>query len=450
MSTDANSVITLSTNGATKNFLVVIILGGGIVGTSLAAMLSATGYVQVILIDPAKVGHGISSTNHGRAHIGTWNPPSDTEEAIRIIQRNEESQRLLDRLPNVWESNRHGLYCTASPEGTTEFKQFLAKVQKEREFHLAPDAHVVKSWIDPNQFSCFQVPEASFSPASLAGRLHDYATATRRCDHIKDYADRLERRGSSFYIRLASGEEVRGDVVVNCLGGWHNELQSDLDIWRPKLVYNNWRLMAFNSDAVRQERLDRVITIDRSHTGSARSEGPLAAIPHGAWVVFGKDLVASPMRSQDEVPPGEDWRTIDLRDRMDGELFESHAEYFPILKHLYDARNMKAIFSFPGVYPEVWSTDAVERSITGVPTPYRVKTSWVESGVPGCMSLLGGSATSALANAKDACASILTKHDLNAADKEEWIERIAAGIPKHGNPSMIWDYHRAPFIRMAA
>ena len=451
MLTDATSAFTLSTNEAgAKTFLVIMILGGGIVGTSLAAMLSASGSVRIILIDPAKAGHGISSTNHGRAHCGPWNPPTDTKEAINIIQRNEESQRLLDRLPNVWESKRYGLYCTASPLASSDFKRFLAKVGKESDFHVAPDAHMVKRWINPDQFDCFQVPEASFSPASLSDRLLQYAIATNRCSALEGYADKLELVGSRFRVTLLSGAQVEGDGVVNCLGGWHNTLRSDLDLWRPKLVFNNWRLMALNSDSIGEQRLDRVITIDRSHTDPRRTEGPLAVIPHGGWVVFGKDLVATPMQSQDELLPGEDWRTLNWRDRMDKELFEAHVEYFPILKRLYDSKNLGSLFSFPGVYPEVWSTDAVERSVTGVPTPYLVKTSLIESKIPGYVSLLGGSATSALANAKDACVSILKKHSIDTSGQAEWIERIAAGIPKEGNPSMIWDYHRAPFIRIAA
>lgn len=452
MHVNASSIVQIpKIGGGTETLLVVIVIGGGIVGASLAAMLSASSEkVRVVLVDPAK-GHGISSTNQGRAHGGTWNPPADIKEAKKIIERNEQSQQLLDRLPNVWESNRYGLYCTASSLGATEFRKFLAAVGKDREFDLAPDAHMVKSWINPANFDCFRILEASFSPATLAGRLLRFAVSTGRCSLIEEYADKLEVHGSRFRVTLLNGETIEGDVVVNSLGGWHNSLRfKDLEVVQPKLVFNNWRLMALNSDSIGEHRLDRVITIDRSHTDPSRTEGPLAAIPHGKWIVFGKDLVATAMKSQDEVLPGEDWRAIDLRNRMDNELFEEHAEYFPVLKRLYDHHNMGALFSFPGVYPEVWSTQAAERSITGEPTPYRVQTSWIESKVPGYMSLFGGSATSALANAKDACEAILTKNNINTKDKEEWIERIAAGIPLEGEASMIWDSKRAPIIRIAA
>jgi hypothetical protein len=135
---------------------------------------------------------------------------------------------------------------------------------------------------------------------------------------------------------------------------------------------------------------------------------------------------------------------------MDELLWTSNAEHFPVLKELADEGRLASIKTFPGVYPEVWSPAAEARGETGTPTPYLNAASWQRGGMKGYYPLFGGSATTSLINARDACAHILRDHHFSIEDQDEWIERIASGIPEQGPLNMLWNNHRASCDRFAA
>jgi glycine/D-amino acid oxidase-like deaminating enzyme len=337
----------------------VAVLGAGIRGAALTAFLAATKQFKILVVESGTPGCGISSTNHGRFHSGTWNYPLNPS---AIIDRDRESFQLARRLPGIWETSEQGLYCIESKDCVRGFSERFPEATPVR----AEDIHT--SWISPGRYSIYEIPEHSFDPARLAARLVGFALNSGTTAMVNDRATRLERSERQFSVGLASGGTIQCDVVVNAMGGWLNSLQSELPLWRPNLAFHCWRLLCLDTVALSSSRLSRVITIDRLSDPSIPTPGPLGVVPHGRWVVFGCDIPALPMASQDHLPPRAGWRPFDSGDEMDSALFHHHQSHFPILKK---ARDSRALYSFPGVYPEPNSKETLDRTHTGKPTPYR-------------------------------------------------------------------------------
>src|SRR5690348_16794537 len=56
----------------------VAVVGAGIKGAALAALLTVDPGVNVTLIDAGQVGGGTTAANHGRLHLGTANWRTDS------------------------------------------------------------------------------------------------------------------------------------------------------------------------------------------------------------------------------------------------------------------------------------------------------------------------------------------------------------------------------------
>ena len=417
---------------------VIALLGLGIKGATIAAMLAASDVVKVIGIEPFEAGSGISSTNHGRFHSGTWNFDRNLPQTII---RNRISRQLMDQLSDVWESEVEGLYCIESDSRVFEFCNFFHSLGID--FSRVLDLMSADPWVNYDRYTVFRIPETSFNPASFAERCTHFAAQTGRCEIVRGSAQRLDSSNGKFTITLSTGKTLKADAVVNAMGGWLPNLQSDLPLWRPKLMWSLWRLLCLNTDAIGKARLNHTITIDRRKTAHD-GQGPIAGIPHGSWIVFGCDMPARLMSSQDEVPPGEGWRPIDFSDEMDNLLFTSHAAHFPTLRDLAARNEQRAIYSFPGVYPETISEASAARLVTGVPSPYSATASWAMGNFPRYFPILGGSASSSLIDAQDASRHILYSLGLTADNHEEWIKKMAANFPPNRGGTMIWDKHRIP------
>jgi glycine/D-amino acid oxidase-like deaminating enzyme len=154
----------------------IAIVGAGIRGACLAAWLAATRSVRVIVIEERLPGSGISCSNHGRAHIGTWNYYRNTRV---VIERDLASYELNRRIPGMWESAKPGLYCIESKENVEQFVTFCENhgipVQSAR-------APAIRNWIESSRYTAFEIPEYSFNPARLAARCIRFAQATGRCN----------------------------------------------------------------------------------------------------------------------------------------------------------------------------------------------------------------------------------------------------------------------------
>src|SRR3954451_15410895 len=151
----------------------IAVIGGGVKGSSVAALLSACGEHEVLLIDRGNIGSGATCTNHGRLHLGTANWRREPLSRMRRRLKGSETWRLL---PTALESSEPALYCFDSEDAGEKFRAKCEAAGICIRPATADAVRSVRGWIDPARFrSLFEVPEFSFSPARLAGRLARFA-----------------------------------------------------------------------------------------------------------------------------------------------------------------------------------------------------------------------------------------------------------------------------------
>ena len=145
----------------------VAILGGGIRGAAIAALLAQARHCQVRLFEKERIAAGATSTNHGRLHSGTslWR-----SEAPETVRRRWAGLQLLHRLSGVVLTRFESLHFIENSEDLATFEQFC------QQFSISckpvPGSVSPPGWMNENQFAgIYEIPEYAFNPARLAARL---------------------------------------------------------------------------------------------------------------------------------------------------------------------------------------------------------------------------------------------------------------------------------------
>src|SRR6266700_2478234 len=149
----------------------IAILGGGIHGTAIAALFAQSSCCEVILFERGSIASGITSTNHGRLHVGTriWRSRNDT-----VAWRRRLGAELVRQLPGVVREQQKGWCLIEAAEDVEPFENVCQRwlISCKRIGLSALNAN----WVRGSQFAAIhEVPEYSFNPARLAGSLAAYA-----------------------------------------------------------------------------------------------------------------------------------------------------------------------------------------------------------------------------------------------------------------------------------
>src|SRR5262245_36807669 len=208
-----------------------VVVGGGVIGTSIAWHLAMRGAGQVLLLEREQVGSG--TTWHSAGNI-TWKLlPDHDAPVLYAFDTLAELERVTGRTTG-WV--RTGRMCIArSPETMAAFAQFDAEA-KER--------GIEARWIDPaeaRRLSPLLNPEGVdgiwFQP--LSGRANPadvtaaYASAARKAGaEIREgvTVEGFERRGDRITGVHSCIGKVAADEVVVAAGLWSRDLLASADI----------------------------------------------------------------------------------------------------------------------------------------------------------------------------------------------------------------------------
>jgi hypothetical protein len=357
----------------------VTVLGGGIRGTAIAALLAQSQCCKIILLESDRIASGITSTNQGRLHSGAgiWQKGFDA-----IAYRHRIGSELIRQVTGAVEKQENGIYLIHSSEDVLSLETIWQQ-------YLIPHRSIKASflndqWIRESHFAAaYEVPEYAFNPARLAGKFAAYAKSLGADILTKSIVDAIEpRENQRFCIRLTTGEKIDTDIIINALGNCVNHIHSELPLPRLQLEWHQWRVLClFMPEIVNDVRLNRVITLlenDRSPT----------AISHNPWITFGCRLTPERVALPTETHVGK-WQRFNINHKMDNLLFEVHSRYFLPLQSLSSQEMLKRLFSFSSIYP------AFERHREN---PFRLLQS---DKVPNYYVVYGENATTALLDAVD-------------------------------------------------
>lgn len=367
----------------------VTVLGGGIRGTAIAALLAQSHSCKVILLEREHIGSGTTSSNQGRLHsgAGVWQTGLDA-----LAYRHRTGSELIRQIPGVVEKQEHAIYLVHARE---DIMSFETTWQRYSIPHRRVNPSILNNyWIQGDQFAAaYEVPEFSFNPARLAGKLAAYARSLGADIRTKSPVYAIEPgRNQTFRLRLRNEETINTDIIINAMGNWVNHIHSELPLPKLHIQWHQWSIlclfMPHRSHAAVLTRIISVLEKDRSPT----------AVPHDYWITFGCRLTPENLTSPSEAKVGK-WRHLNQDNEMDNILFEEHAKYFLPLQSLTPREKLRRVFSFSGIYP------AFEKHREN---PFRILQS---DKVPNYYVVYGENATTALLDAVDALQVVLSQLD---------------------------------------
>ena len=403
----------------------LLILGGGIKGTAIAALASLLDEFDVTLVERKQIGAGTTSTNHGRLHLGTagWR-----KEKPELIQRRHKASELLRSLPDSTTCERDGVYCF---EDELDAATFLSACQQNEIPAVAIErGSLAHQWINQTKHAyIIQVPEFSFNPARLAGRFaqtcvnHGGKIITGR------KAERILADTDNLVVGCENGSLLKADAVVNTMTRWCNDLQSDNDVVNPSLEIKwfRWRLLCLRSEILSaDDRLEQVTVVED------RSRKTLSAIPHRSWITL--DYMETALEEIDS-PEGDeqtDWRPIDLSDRIDATTFDAVRSVFRPLQSLTSRELGRHLFSMAGIQGRLANAKP-DTEVGQIFTSDRLSRYYLT---------FGGQASSGLLDAIEVIERLGKDGLCTRISRSELLERLAVSLAKDplpGSMGMVWE-----------
>jgi glycine/D-amino acid oxidase-like deaminating enzyme len=381
----------------------IAVIGAGIKGATVAALLSKSSATSVTLIEAGDGASGATVTNHGRLHLGTAGFTTDSVELMAHRQKGSELWRMM----GVGASSPPAVYLF---DDEATFDLFA---EKSRAAGIATRVaeHLPPAWTDA-PVHAVEVLEYGFSPAAVANLLRRNAEANGatwlpRTAVLDVDAD---ARGPS--LRTTAGD-LRFDVVVNCAARWSSQIPM---LWRaaPLLVQDwfIWQIMV--APRAQLPLLDRVLVRARANGAHA------SVVPHGDFVTLDFKSSAEPEETAPAPGPTPRLRPVQRGDRYLETCIDAFAP-------LADAADIK---SFEGI----------QGRIRGA-APGSVNTLFSDPAVPGYLLAQGGQASTALLDSLDVARHLWTKGYLSD-DPLVALGRLARGdvnVPEISPSLMAWE-----------
>jgi len=415
----------------------VCILGGGVRGCSIAALLAESGRFAVTLLESQSIGSGMTSLNHGRLHSGsslwhgqTGETPEQEERRAGIIRRRLRGAELIRQaMPDCFGSAQLGIHLI-HPELEAAFADACARYGIPI-CSQQPDV-LVRKWLHPSlaNWTAVGVPEYAFLPTELAMRLALFATDSGARILTGHRAQSVTKDGSTFCIALTDQSVHRVDAVVNTAGvgissihcGLHDGLDLPLRFSYPEITLLVLRVIG------QVPPLNRAITIIEP------DQLLPTLIPHSGAFVFHADA-----RVPSLIPP-ESWeRTtsqlgpFDSASRREVALMEACRRFF---RPLAQRSVVNQLESVSAVYPRL---DHLRPS-----RPFRVH-SMLDKSLYWVVS--GGNATSTFVDACDTVETMLASMpgwEKLRDSLPDWLTGVVSGL-RVGRPThlpggkMVWE-----------
>jgi glycine/D-amino acid oxidase-like deaminating enzyme len=208
-----------------------LVIGGGVVGTSIAWHLAKRGTGQVVLLERERLGSG--STWHSAGNI-TWKPLPDHDAAVLYAYDTLAELQRITGLATGWVRTGR-MFMAQSRETRAAFESFDA-VARERGIEarwIGPEeAKRLNPLLEPSGIDgiWFLPLSGRANPADLTAA---YASAARKAGaEIREgvRVEALERRGDrTIGVRTSMGP-IAADEVVVAAGLWSRQLLASADV----------------------------------------------------------------------------------------------------------------------------------------------------------------------------------------------------------------------------
>lgn len=319
----------------------LVILGGGIKGTAVAAIASLFDDFNVTLIERERIGSGATSTNHGRLHLGTAGWETEPSE---LIQRRRLASDLVRYLPNTLVSKKEGAYCFENEQDADRFQQVA--LYNKIPYQIVTHLDGVNEWIElPRYKRIMRVPEHSFNPALLAGRfaqtcidMGGKVLTGYDVDEIYQYSNKL-------FVKFRGRDVILADLVINTLARWTSTIRIPIGAPKPIIRWFRWQLLCLHSSTLPQlPKLDRVIV-----TIGQNREMP-SAISHVNWITLDHKTTPIEEVPSPEIDDNSNWRSYNSSHPTDYINFVTVRDVFKPLSDYNQEVLTRRLFSLTGIH----------------------------------------------------------------------------------------------------
>lgn len=370
------------------------IIGSGIKGSALAALLARAEGTVVVVFEASGSVSGATSTNHGRLHAGTASWRTDSTELMAHRQVGSQLWRIL----GVAEDQPPAYYLF---DDYRTGEDFAARCD-EAGIPFRQADRVDTPWA-AEAGTIYEIPEYSFAPAPLAGSLMHFAVShgVQWCARSSVTSVSATQAG----LRAFSRESFEDfDVLVNCTGRWSDAMRVD---WRSEALFE---LEWFEWPILFVPMLPDLPPLGRVIVRASPDGGDSSVIPHGEFVTV--DVKVGPTSHPRDLAPSET-AAPSLVDPSDPYRIECERA-FPVL------RRATAIYSFTGIQGRIRNAPAGS-----------IGTVVADPVVPGYIATYGGQASTAVLDAINIASHLWKGHYVNS-DPYELFYRLCDGKVSEG------------------
>ncbi len=224
----------------------VVVIGGGVIGTSVAYFLSKKG-IKVALVEKGDIASGAAARSDGNIKISDKRPGIETKMAYA-------SQLLFKDLANEisynFDYNQRGSICIIENEEEFKVAQKYVKIQVEDGYPMRimdkSEIHNDEPYLAENIIGGIEIDcDASVNPMALVFGLS--LEAKKNGVEVFDYTPvkniRLDKKGAVEAV-ITDEEKLITKYIVNCAGVWAPEIGNMVGINIPIIPEQGQLLIA--------------------------------------------------------------------------------------------------------------------------------------------------------------------------------------------------------------
>lgn len=252
----------------------VVIVGGGVIGCSVAYHLAHAGWTDVVLLERDRLTSG--TTWHAAGLMTCFGSTSETSTAIRLYSR-ELYARLEEETGQATGFKPVGLIEAAADEARLEEYRRVAAFQRLHGLEVEEISPREMSDLFPwartdDLLAGFHVPgDGRVNPVDVTTAMAKGARrlGVRIVEGVT-VEDVLVERGAVTGVRTSTGETVEAEYVVNCAGMWARELGARSGLVVPNQAAEHYYLITDTIDGLDP---DAPVFEDPAAYGYYREEG---------------------------------------------------------------------------------------------------------------------------------------------------------------------------------
>jgi len=216
----------------------IIVIGGGIIGTSIAYHLGEMGVKNVILLEKNLIGSGSTGKAAGLT-IHQWN----TELDVKLVMGSLEIYRKLNSQNNKELFHQSGLVYLAMNDTEERYlrqsESLLKKYGVRTDWLENKDMHKYLSWMSTGDFKCglYTSDDGYMDPYQVA---YGFAQAARkkgvRVNEMSEVTGIEMSRGGITAVKTTEGS-ISTRIVINASGCWAKKIGNMIGLKLPFKPY---------------------------------------------------------------------------------------------------------------------------------------------------------------------------------------------------------------------